>query len=173
VPTWDLGGTCNAAFRVGALADPAVGLLDEALGPGMPTGVGEDSYILYRLLKAGHVVVYQPSAVVWHHHRRDHPALERQLYNYYKGAVAHQLATLQRDRDLRAVPHLLYWLPRWHLEQLNAIARRRSDKPLALWRQQFKGYVAGPAAYARSRRRVRKWGRSIEGRFEPRRPVNV
>jgi GT2 family glycosyltransferase len=160
VPTWNLGGTCNAAFRMSALHDPDIGLMDEALGPGMPTGVGEDSYLLYRVLKAGHTVVYEPSAVVWHRHRRDDASLHRQLYGYYKGAVAQQLATLQRDGDLRAVRHLVMSLPAWYGRGLNAIRRGESTKPLAIWLTEAKGFVVGPDAYARSRLRVRRWGRS-------------
>jgi GT2 family glycosyltransferase len=160
VPTWDLGGTCNAAFRVSALRDPEIGLMDEALGPGMPSGVGEDSYLLYRVLKAGYTVVYEPSAVVWHHHRRDDASLHRQLYGYYKGAAAHQLTTLQRDGDLRAVRHLARALPAWYARELNSIRRGTSSKPLPIWLTQAKGFVAGPGAYVRSRVRVRRWGRS-------------
>jgi hypothetical protein len=143
-----------------ALHDPDIGLMDEALGPGMPTGVGEDSYLLYRVLKAGHTVVYEPSAVVWHRHRRDDASLHRQLYGYYKGAVAQQLATLQRDGDLRAVRHLVMSLPAWYGRGLNAIRRGESTKPLAIWLTEAKGFVVGPDAYARSRLRVRRWGRS-------------
>jgi GT2 family glycosyltransferase len=164
VPTWELGGTCNAAVRRAAFNDDAIGLMDEALGPGMPTGVGEDSYLLYRILKAGYTIVYEPTAVVWHHHRRDGSALQRQLFGYYKGAVAHQLATLQRDRDLRAARHLAVELPRWYGQQLRAIARGSSNKPLQVWLTQLRGFVAGPSAYVRSRARVRRWGTSREPR---------
>ena len=37
-----LGATANAAFRRSIFFDPAIGLLDEALGAGMPTGCSED-----------------------------------------------------------------------------------------------------------------------------------
>ena len=43
--------------------------MDEALGPGMPSGVGEDSYLLYRIVRAGYTVVYEPAAFVYHRHR--------------------------------------------------------------------------------------------------------
>ena len=59
-PAWELGATANAAFRRAVFADPEVGLMDEALGPGMPSGVGEDSYLLYRVVRAGWTVVYEP-----------------------------------------------------------------------------------------------------------------
>ena len=61
-PAWELGATANAAFRRVVFADPEIGLLDEALGAGMPSGVGEDSYLLYRIVRAGWTVVYDPTA---------------------------------------------------------------------------------------------------------------
>ena len=96
-PTWELGATANAAFRATAFTDPEIGLMDVALGPGTATGVGEDSYLLYRIVRAGYTVVYEPSAVVWHRHRDTPGALERQITGYYSGHVAHQLTTLLRD----------------------------------------------------------------------------
>ena len=35
---WDLGATANAAFRASIFDRPDIGLMDEALGPGMPIG---------------------------------------------------------------------------------------------------------------------------------------
>jgi hypothetical protein len=41
VHTWSLGATANCAFRARLLRDPDVGMFEEVLGPGVPTGVGE------------------------------------------------------------------------------------------------------------------------------------
>jgi hypothetical protein len=38
VPAWNLGATANAAFRAAIFEDPEIGLMDEALGVGTPTG---------------------------------------------------------------------------------------------------------------------------------------
>jgi O-antigen biosynthesis protein len=51
VPTWRLGATANAAFRASLFSDPQIGLLDEALGPGTPTGCGEDIYLFLEPLR--------------------------------------------------------------------------------------------------------------------------
>jgi O-antigen biosynthesis protein len=75
VPTWTLGATANAAFRADIFTHPWIGLMNEALGPGMPSGTGEDIYLFYKVLKAGYTLVYQPEAYVWHKHRREMPAL--------------------------------------------------------------------------------------------------
>ena len=75
VPTWTLGATANAAFRATIFAQPQIGFLDETLGPGTPAGCGEDTYLFYKILKANWILVYEPSAFVFHKHRRDLGAL--------------------------------------------------------------------------------------------------
>jgi glycosyltransferase involved in cell wall biosynthesis len=164
VPTWTLGATANAAFRAAIFGDPAIGLMDEALGPGMPSGVGEDTYLFYKVLKSGRTLVYEPAAYVWHRHRRNMADLHRQIYRYSKGHVAYHLTTLTRDHDLRALVRLLIRLPRWHLEQLSrwalACVRRRNRYPLSLILLAIAGHLAGPWCLWRSRWRVKRQGRS-------------
>ncbi|NJM48284.1 MAG: glycosyltransferase [Alkalinema sp. RU_4_3] len=90
VPTWELGATAIAAFRASSiLDDPRVGWMDEMLGPGVPSGAGEDLYFFYRILKARHRLVYEPRAWGWHEHRRSMPELRRQLFNYSKGNIGY------------------------------------------------------------------------------------
>jgi GT2 family glycosyltransferase len=165
VPTWELGATANAAFRATIFSDPQIGLLDEALGVGTPTGCSEDTYIFYKVLKAGYTMMYEPAAYVWHKHRRDMAALRRQVYGYSKGHVAYHLTTLLRHHDLRALVRLGYHLPRWHLRQIfwqikARLRGRKSDYPLSLTLLEIAGNLAGPWALWRSRRRVKREGRS-------------
>lgn len=165
VPTWELGGTANAAFRAAVFAYPQIGLMDEALGPGMPSGVGEDIYLFYKILKAGGSIRYEASAYVWHKHRRTDEALRRQLYNYSKGFVCYHLTTLVRDHDYRALVQLGIELPRAHLWRIKERLRRRSGYPITLVLREIAGNLAGPRALAESRRRVQREGRS--GPFVP------
>ena len=158
VPTWQLGATANAAFRRKALADPAIGLLDEALGAGTPTGCSEDTDLFYRILKAGRSIVYEPSAYVWHRHRRTMKALRRQIYAYSKGHVAYQLTTLMRHRDRRALVRLGWSLPRTYVRRAIDRVSGRSGYPLSLLAVEVLGTLAGPWALWTSRRRVRRFG---------------
>lgn len=160
VPTWGLGATANAAFRAAVFADPAVGLLDEALGAGTPTGCSEDTYLFYKLLKAGHTIVYEPSAYVWHRHRTTMASLRRQIYAYSKGHVAYHLTTLIEDGDRRALVRLFLSLPEAYLRRAVQRLRRHSDYPLSLILLEVMGNFAGPLALWRSRRRARNLGRS-------------
>lgn len=158
VPTWKLGATANAAFRATIFSDPRIGVLDEALGAGMPTGCSEDTYLFYRILKAGHTITYDPAAWVWHRHRRDAAALRRQIYAYSKGHVAYHLTTLQRDGDKRALVRLLYSLPKVYVKRTYARVRGWSDYPFSLILVEIAGTFAGPWALWQARRKVRKLG---------------
>jgi GT2 family glycosyltransferase len=158
VPTWKLGATANAAFRAAIFDDPAIGHLDEALGAGMPTGCSEDTYLFYRILKAGHTIVYEPTAWVSHRHRRDPSALRRQIYAYSKGHVAYHLTTLLRDGDRRALVRLVYSLPKAYVKRTWARLRGWSEYPFSLVLVEIAGTLAGPFALWRARRRVRRLG---------------
>lgn len=158
VPTWTLGATANAAFRASIFTDPAIGVLDEALGAGMPTGCSEDTYLFYRILKANHTIVYEPAAWVWHRHRRDDRSLRHQIYSYSKGHVAYHLTTLMRDSDRRALVRLAYSLPKTYMRRAYERLRGRSNYPLSLIVTEIAGSLAGPLALWQARRRVRRLG---------------
>ena len=160
VPTWNIGATANAAFRATIFRDPAIGVLDEALGAGMPTGCSEDTYLFYRILKADHTIIYEPTAWVWHRHRRDPRALRQQIYSYSKGHVAYHLTTLLRDGDRRALIRLGYSLPKVYLKRTWVRLRGWSDYPMSLILVEIGGTLAGPWALWQARRKVRKLGPS-------------
>ena len=154
VHTWELGGTANVAIRKSVLAE--AGMFDETLGPGQPTGVGEDIYMFYRILKAGHICYYEPAAYVWHKHRTTMRALRQQLYNYNKGQTSYQLRTLVTDGDRRAIRQLLWDLPRWHVRRIWEIMRGRQDYSLSLVFLEIWGNLAGFFAFWRAVRQHRK-----------------
>ena len=158
VPTWRLGASANAAFRASIFAEREIGFMHEALGPGTPAGVGEDTYLFYKLLKAGYTLVYEPSAYVWHRHRRDMASLRQQLYSYSKGHVAYHLTTLLEDRDLRALPYLTLQLPVGHLRRLRWRLRGDSPYPVSLSLVEIGGNLMGPFALWSSRRRAHREG---------------
>ncbi len=159
-PTWQLGATANAAFRSTIFTDPRIGLMAEALGPGMPSGVGEDTYLFYKVLKADYTLVYDPRAYVWHKHRRDPGALRRQLYGYSKGHVSYNLTTWLQDGDWRGLAQVLIGLPKAHLYRIVERLQGRSSYPLSLIGVEILGNLAGPWSLWQSHRRVRQEGRS-------------
>lgn len=159
VHTWDLGGTANVAIRKSVIAHS--GMFDETLGPGQPSGVGEDIYMFYRILKARFLCYYEPAAYVMHKHRRDDAALERQLYNYSKGQVSYQLRTLISDGDWRVVRQLFHVLPRWYITRFYRKLRGQYDYPTRLIWAEMRGNVMGLYAFPQSIRRHQQlhgWG---------------
>ncbi len=164
VPTWRLGATANAAFRSTIFHHPEIGLMDEALGPGMPSGVGEDTYLFYKTLRAGYKLVYEPASHVWHRHRREMVSLRRQLYGYSKGHIAYHLTTFLRDRDWRALLHIFVLMPPWQvlriLRLLLATIRGTAEYSLSLLLLGVWGSFLGPWVLWQSRRRVKEEGKS-------------
>ena len=159
VPTWNLGATANAAVRLSVFGDTIRGM-HEALGPGTPTGVGEDTYLFYQLLKKGHVVIYEPDAFVWHRHRRTRRALRKQVYNYSKGHVAYQLATVLEQGDVRGMVRCLVELPVTFAKRARRRLRGDTPYPLSMLALEVAGSLVGPVALWRSYRRVRRLGHS-------------
>ncbi|NEO41927.1 MAG: glycosyltransferase [Moorea sp. SIOASIH] len=162
-PTWELGATANAAFRASIFSHPKIGLMNEALGPGMPSGVGEDTYLFYKVLKAGYTLVYEPSAYVWHKHRTEMAELHRQLYNYSKGHVAYNLTTWLQDGDWRGLVQIVLGLPLAHLSRIYQRLRGWSDYPISLIWLEMTGNLAGVWSLWQSHMRVQREGRIAKG----------
>ena len=155
VPTWELGATANLAFRRSLLEDPRVGPLDVVLGPGMPTGGGEDLYWFYRVLKADYNLVYEPNAWGWHQHRSTMAALKNQVFSYGKGNLAYHLTVLTHDRDLRVIPTVLIFLPIHYVKRLMFWVGGDRAYPLRLILLEIAGILAGPWSWWRSRQMIR------------------
>jgi glycosyltransferase involved in cell wall biosynthesis len=68
-PPWHIGHGGNMAFRRSALL--SIGGFDPLLGAGGLLCSGEDGDVAYRLLAAGHQVVYSPAALAFHRHWKD------------------------------------------------------------------------------------------------------
>lgn len=164
-PTWTIGATANTAFRAALLRDPDVGLFDETLGPGVPSGVGEDTYFYYRALRAGYTICYEPSSLVWHEHRSTEQALHSQLRNYSSGHVAYHLRTLVSDGDIRALERLanLAAAQGRRLAKVGArvILKRQPKAALERVLVEVTGNVSGPLAFAKSVRNLRQIGKTL------------
>jgi GT2 family glycosyltransferase len=160
VPTWDLGATANAAFRASIFRNPNIGLIDEALGAGTPTGCSEDTYIFYKVLKLNYTIVYEPHAFVWHRHRDTLEAFRKQIFNYSKGHVAYHLTTLLNDGDLRVFARLFVGLPLIHARRIYYRLRGWTEYPISFVLLEIWGNLSGPWVLWRSRQRAKRLGRS-------------
>jgi len=116
--------------------------------------------LFYKTIKAGYRLVYEPSAYLWHKHRRELKALSRQLYGYSKGHVSYNLTTWLRDGDWRGLYQIFVALPVYHAHRIVQYFLGRSDYPLSLILLEVWGNLAGPWSLWRSRLRVKREGRS-------------
>jgi GT2 family glycosyltransferase len=149
-----IGSGANTILR----ADVArqIGGFAPELGAGTLAAGGEDLDLYVRLLRGGHAIAYEPSALVWHTHPDGMAHLRRQAYRYGVGlgaALGRQLiACPGREELLRAVPAGVR-----HLR--DPASRKNARKPAGYPRHldllERLGMLVGPAAYLVSALRVR------------------
>lgn len=117
VPVWRIGAGANMAFRREILEK--VGYFDERLGAGA-SGCSEDSEMWYRILAEKGICVYEPTAVVFHYHRREMTDLQQQMYQYMRGHVTALLIQYTRYRHWGNLYRLFYDLPKHYFGILMA-----------------------------------------------------
>jgi GT2 family glycosyltransferase len=134
-----------------------LGGFDEALGAGTLTRGGEDLDMFIRVLRADRALVYEPAAVVWHHHRADEAALLAQMYGYGTGLSAFMAKCLldpaTRWDVLRRVPLGLRRIAAIR-SQTDARLGDAVRRPAGAMRREFTGFLTGPFLYLRARRAV-------------------
>ena len=146
-----LPGTFGAGanFAASAAALASVGAFDEALGAGTRAGGGEDLDFFLRLLRAGMAVAREPSALVWHFHRRELSELRGQMVSYGAGlsalACKELLSSHTAPGALRRIPHAL--------SRLRRTSRRggAATGGTALRFAEMWGLAVGPSRYVRGR----------------------
>jgi glycosyltransferase involved in cell wall biosynthesis len=155
-PSPPFGIGANMAFRLQALE--RVGRFDCALGAGTVTRTGEDTAALSALLLSGGTVVYQPTAIMRHNHRRDGDTLDDLLLGHGRGVGAFYTSMLIRRPS--SVLELLTLLPRALRDQFSKrgprLAKLDQSFPPELLRSNRIGILQGPFAYAIARRAVRR-----------------
>jgi GT2 family glycosyltransferase len=112
VPVWQIGAGASMALRRAVIEQ--VGGFDERLGAGA-AGCSEDSEFWYRVLAAGYSCRYEPSAVIYHYHRRGLDGLKHQMYAYMRGHVAALLIQTFNHYHWGNLFRLLVILPEYYL----------------------------------------------------------
>jgi GT2 family glycosyltransferase len=153
-PLPPFGTGANMAFRREVLR--TIGGFDVALGAGTCTFACEDTLAFTLTLLAGYDIAYEPSALMWHHHRPDMESLGRQLHGYSIGLTAFYAALLRHRPGV--LPGLLRLLPSAARYLKTGSAPDAAPELLAeLDRRHLQGLALGPPAYLRS---VRQQGRA-------------
>ena len=150
------GSGANMSFDTAKLR--AIGGFDQATGTGTVARGGDDLAAFFGVLAKGHRLVYQPTAMVWHRHRRDLESLSNQAYGYGVGLGAYAASAIiahpaTLGQALYRVPTALSYVFRSNSPRNAHLAE--SDWPRELARLERKGLAYGPIAYGISRWRTR------------------
>ncbi|MEA5604521.1 glycosyltransferase family 2 protein [Nostoc sp. UHCC 0252] len=149
VPVWRIGAGANMAFRRKAF--DLVGYFDQRLGAGA-SGCSEDSELWYRILAEGWLCRYEPSAVIYHYHRRDMDSLKHQSYQYMRGHTAALLVQFFNYKHWGNIYRLLLDLPIYYknrlLKELRIGSKSRHSNVLA----EIAGCLAGVKFYIDNRK---------------------
>lgn len=142
------GTGASMAFRATFLR--SLGGFDPALQCGM------DIAAFFQTVKQGHTLVYEPSALAYHTHRRSYAELQRQLYNYGVALTAYLTkSVLERPQRLfelfGKIPYGLFFT----LSGKSPKNQRKSMRyPKDLTRLELRGMLHGPIAYLQRRRQL-------------------
>jgi GT2 family glycosyltransferase len=147
--TGDFGTGANMAFRRSVFDQ--IGPFDPALDVGTVTNGGGDLEMFFRVLKAGHALVYEPRALVRHRHRRTMEELRRQITDQGIGFSAYV------DRSSRAHPEERQAFARvrrwWFAKTFYRLLRPRAAPAgalRALSLAELRGLVLGLRRYPRA-----------------------
>lgn len=147
--TSQLGVGANLAVRREVAL--ALGGFDEALGAGTPTGGGEDLEFLFRAIKAGHAVGYEPAAGLAHAHRESLDAVLAQVESWGTGMRAYLERTATAYPEERAAARaLLFWLGSAFYARRIVESFVRPTFPRSLLWRDLRGLRQGAARYHES-----------------------
>ena len=150
-PAWEVGAGANMAFRKQIFDE--IGLFDERLDVGA-AGCSGDSEYWYRILAAGWRCRYEPSAVVFHYHRRTFEGLANQLQAYMRGHVTALFVQFERTREYGNLRRAFVSLPVYYVHRCIRRLLHGSDFSNQFLFQEIKGYLAGFLYYAASKKIV-------------------
>lgn len=161
--TGKFGTGANMAFRRSVFA--TAGGFDPALDVGTVTNGGGDLEMFFRIIKAGHLLVYEPKAIVRHRHRREYAQLRRQLTDHGVGFYAYLVrSALAYPEERGAFVRLgLWWFWYWHARRIGAALTGRKRFPLDLIFAELRGSLIGLRRYSIARRHAA----TIEAEYGP------
>jgi GT2 family glycosyltransferase len=142
------GTGANMAFRRSVF--DRIGVFDPALDVGTSTNGGGDLEMFFRVLKEGGSLVYEPSAIVRHRHRRTYEQLKTQLTNNGIGFYAHLVRSARYYPDERSAFLRLgvWWFCWWNLRRLARSFTNPSEFPRDLIVAELVGSIKGLRRYS-------------------------
>lgn len=155
--TGQIGAGANMAVRRDLLA--RIGPFDPALDAGTETQSGGDHEYFTRILRGGGRIIYQPSALNWHRHRRSHAELVSAIGGYGTGVYAAWTRSFLSEGEWGVFRRAFGWFIHDQLPTLIRSYRRPATTlPREVLWAELKGCAKGPGAYLRARAQAREAG---------------
>lgn len=151
------GTGANMVFRRNVVQE--LGGFDEALDVGAALPGGGDHDIFYRIIRQGRVLVYEPSLLVFHQHRRTQAALRRQYeHSWGRSLMVFVMKSYHTDATYRPrLRRLVAWWFKDEVKQLLKSLIGRHVLPPRMILAELRGGLCGIlGGYYRSLRRTRK-----------------
>lgn len=145
-PVWDIGAGANMAFRKSVFDE--TGGFRELLGAGA-AGCNEDSEMWYRILVEGYKVLYEPTAIAYHEHRKETKNLKSQIYYYMRGHAAAALLQHKLHPESGYKQRIFKEFPTYYFTLLLRGFPRYNYRYSTLWNE-IKGVISGVAFYYRN-----------------------
>ena len=149
-PVWKIGAGANMAFRKSVFEK--TGLFNEFLDVGA-AGCNGDSEMWYRILHAGLSIHYNPRAIVYHEHRKEHEGLKKQLYYYMRGFTVAALLQQRQQQKAGYKRHLFRVLPRYYIGLVKKGFPNYESRTSTIWAE-MKGIVSGLIFYRKNQRQL-------------------
>lgn len=140
VPAWIIGAGANMAFRRSIFDE--IGYFDERLDVGQ-AGCSGDSEYWYRILAAGKVCRYEPTAVMLHHHRLEMDGLESQIFHYMRGHTAALMVQHERTGDRGNLRRAFITMPLYYARRSAGRLMRGKTPSNRFLTKQIRGAMSG------------------------------
>jgi GT2 family glycosyltransferase len=153
------GTGANMAYRRSVFQQ--IGTFDTALDVGTVTNGGGDLEMFFRILKEGHLLVYEPKAIAFHRHRRDYAQLRTQLTNNGIGFYSYLVrsAMAYPEERFTIIRFGIWWLWWWNIRRLLLSFKDPGSFPRDLIIAELRGSFIGLFRYQKSRRIAKKIAR--------------
>jgi glycosyltransferase involved in cell wall biosynthesis len=159
---------CGASMAFKADFLKSIGGFDPAMGSSGPSRCGQDIAAFFQVIMRGHKLAYEPSALVFHQHRRDFDALRRQIRNYGIGLTAYL------TKNVVEFPQLLLDLcTKVPVDLAQVLLTRRRVRrpktslyPRELTHEELRGLIYGPLAYVQTLWKLRRIRRAAALRLK-------
>jgi O-antigen biosynthesis protein len=158
------GTGANMAYRRSLFE--RIGGFDPALDVGTVTNGGGDLDMFFRVLQEGHTLVYEPSALVRHRHRREYAQLRVQITDFGVGFYAYLVRNaIAYSRQRFAITCFgLWWLWSRSIRRLLLSLIHPWPFPRDLILAELRGSLIGLCRYQRARRTATAIAQSFQAR---------